>query len=102
MPDSWRERDFHHIYSWSASAVVSLLLWYELQPLSVALGWGVFGLVLFEYGLLRKVGQLRYQAYVALIAAFARIFFANLTAGQAPVFLGPPMDNHSPPPGVFF
>src|SRR5258708_33713336 len=102
MPVSWRERDFHHIYSWSASAVVSLLLWYELQPLSVALGWGVFGLVLFEYGLLRKVGQLRYQAYVALIAAFARIFFANLTAGEAGVFFGARMYTLAPPAGGFF
>jgi hypothetical protein len=102
MPESWRERDFHHIYSWSASAVVSLLLWYELQPLSVALGWGVFGLVLFEYGLLRKVGQLRYQAYVALIAAFARIFFANLTAGEAGVFWGPRMYTIAPLAVIFF
>ena len=102
MPESWRERDFHHIYSWSASAVVSLLLWYELQPLSVALGWGVFGLVLFEYGLLRNVGQLRYQAYVALIAAFARIFFANLTAGEAGVFWGPRMYTIAPLAVIFF
>src|SRR6266404_2873027 len=102
MPESWRERDFHHIYSWCASAVVSLLLWYELQPLSVALGWGVFGLVLFEYGLLRKIGQLRYQAYVALIAAFARIFFANLTAGGPGVFWGPRTYTIAPLALIFF
>ncbi|HKD76886.1 MAG TPA: hypothetical protein VKB76_15380, partial [Ktedonobacterales bacterium] len=45
LPQRWRERDFHHIYSWSASALVSLLVWYELQPLSIAVAWGVFGLV---------------------------------------------------------
>jgi len=102
MPDSWRERDLHHIYSWCASALVSLLLWYELQPLSVAVGWAVFGLVLFEYGLLRKIGQLRYQAYVALMAAFARIFFANLTAGEAGVFWGPRMYTIAPLALIFF
>ncbi len=102
MPDSWRERDLHHIYSWCASALVSLLLWYELQPLSVAVGWGVFGLVLFEYGLLRKIGQLRYQAYVALIAAFARIFFANLTAGEPGVFWGPRTYTIAPLALIFF
>jgi hypothetical protein len=102
MPESWRERDYHHIYSWCASAVVSLLLWYELQPLSVALGWGVFGLVLFEYGLLRKIGQFRYQAYVALIAAFARIFFVNLTAGEAGLFWGPRMYTIAPLALIFF
>ena len=83
MPQEWRAREFHHIYSWAASALVSLLMWYELQPLTVAVGWGVFGLVLFEYGLLRKVRQFRFQSYVALAAAFGRIFFANLAAGNS-------------------
>jgi hypothetical protein len=81
MPQEWRARDFHHIYSWSASLLVSLLLWYELNPLSRALGWAVFGLVLFEYGFQRKIAQYRYQAYVAFVASFLRIFYANLTAG---------------------
>jgi predicted membrane protein DUF2339 len=89
MPEEWRRRDLHHIYSWAASVIVSLLLWYELQPLTIAVGWAVFGLVLFEYGILRKITQVRYQAYIALIAAFARIFFANLTAGEPGEFWGP-------------
>jgi len=89
MPEEWRARDFHHIYSWAASVLVSLLMWYELQPLSVADGWAVFGLVLFEYGLLRKTRQFRYQAYLALTAAFGRIFFANLAAGNRGEFWGP-------------
>jgi hypothetical protein len=91
MPEDWRQRDLHHIYSWAASVIVSLMLWYELQPLSIAVGWAVFGLVLFEYGVMRKITQFRYQAYVALIAAFVRIFFANLTAGEAGEFWGPRM-----------
>jgi len=91
MPDEWRQLDLHHVYSWAASVIVSLLLWYELQPLSIAVGWAVFGLVLFEYGILRKIAQFRYQAYVALLAAFARIFFANLTAGEPGEFWGPRM-----------
>jgi hypothetical protein len=87
MPEELRARDFHHIYSWSASLIVSLLLWHELWPLSIAVGLAVFGLVLFEYGLLRKIAQFRYQSYVAFTAAFARIFFANLAAGDPGVFL---------------
>jgi hypothetical protein len=85
----WKRRDRHHIYSWGASALVALLLWYELQPLSVALGWAIFGLTLFEYGLFRDVRQIRYQAYVALTAAFGRIFFANLAAQPSAGFWGP-------------
>jgi hypothetical protein len=89
MPEDWQARDIPHVYSWAASALVALLMWYELQPLSVAVGWAVFGLALFEYGLLRNVRQFRFQAYVALTAAFTRIFFANLTAGAPGEFWGP-------------
>jgi hypothetical protein len=102
MPQAWRVRDFHHIYSWAASALVSLLIWYELQPLSVAVGWGVFGLVLFEYGLLRKVRQFRFQSYVALAAAFGRIFFANLAAGHPGKFWGPRIYTVLPLTLIFF
>jgi predicted membrane protein DUF2339 len=102
MPQDWRTREFHHIYSWAASALVSLLMWYELQPLSVAVGWGVFGLVLFEYGLLRNTRQFRFQAYVALAAAFGRIFFANLTAGNPGEFWGPRIYTVLPLTLIFF
>jgi len=102
MPEEWRAREFHHIYSWAASALVSLLMWYELQPLSVAVGWAVFGLVLFEYGLLRNTRQFRFQAYVALAAAFGRIFFANLTAGSPDEFWGPRIYTVLPLALIFF
>jgi hypothetical protein len=102
MPEELREREFHHIYSWAASALVSLLLWYELQPLSVAVGWAVFALVLFEYGLWRRVRQFRFQAYLALAASFGRIFFANLTAENAGQFWGPRMYTVLPIALIFF
>ena len=88
MPQHYRDRDIHHIYSWAASVLVSSMLWFELKPPSIAVGWAVFGLVLFEYGLLRRVLQFRYQAYVALAASFARIFFANLSIGAPGEFWG--------------
>jgi hypothetical protein len=102
MPEEWRTREFHHIYSWAASALVSLLMWYELQPLSVAVGWAVFGLVLFEYGLWRNTRQFRFQAYVALAAAFGRIFFANLTSGNLGEFWGPRIYTVLPLTLIFF
>ena len=58
--------------------------------------------MLFEYGLLRKITQFRYQAYVALIASFARIFFANLTAGEPGEFWGPRMYTILPLVLIFF
>jgi hypothetical protein len=104
MPDELRARDFHHIYSWSASFLASLLLWHELQPqpLSIAVALAVFGLVLFEYGLLRKIAQFRYQAYVALTAAFVRIFFTNLTPGETGNFWGPRLYTVVPLVLIFF
>jgi len=102
MPKGWREREFHHIYSWAASALVSSLIWYELQPLSVALGWAVFGLVLFEYGLLRKTRQFRFQAYLAFAASFGRIFFANLASGNPGEFWGPRIYTVLPLALIFF
>ena len=104
MPDEWRQRDIHHIYSWAASSIGGLLLWYELQtqPTSIAVAWGAFGLVLFEYGLLRKITQFRYQAYVALIAAFTRIFFSNLIASEPGEFWGPRMYTILPLVLIFF
>jgi hypothetical protein len=89
VPREWRAHEVHHTYSWAASAIVSLLIWYELQPLSVAVGWGVLALVLFEYGLQSNTRQFRLQAYVALVAAFSRIFFVNLTAGTPGETWGP-------------
>jgi hypothetical protein len=104
MADEWRKRDIHHIYSWAASSIGGLLLWYELQtqPTSIAVAWGAFGLVLFEYGLLRKITQFRYQAYVALVAAFTRIFFSNLTASEPGEFWGPRMYTILPLVLIFF
>ena len=96
MPEAWRRREVHHIYSWTASGLVAVLMWYELQPLSVAIGWAVFGLVLFEYGLWRQTRQFRMQAYVALTASFGRIFFANLTAGTPEEFWGPRIETVLP------
>jgi hypothetical protein len=104
MPDEWRKRDIHHIYSWAASTISGLLIWYELQtqPTGIAVAWGAFGLVLFEYGLLRKITQFRYQAYIALIAAFTRIFFSNLTSSEPGEFWGPRMYTILPLVFIFF
>lgn len=102
IPKEARVRDLNHAYSWAASMLASMVLWHEMQPLGVAVGWAAFGLVLFEYGLLRKVAQFRCQAYVALIAAFVRIFFVNLTAGQAGEFWGSRLYTTAPLVLIFF
>jgi len=102
MRDDWRDQDLHHTYTWAASALVSITMWYELRPLSIALAWAIFGLVLFEVGSWRKATQLRYQAYIAFVAAFVRIFFANLTVGSPDTFWEPRTTTVLPIALIFF
>ena len=71
------------VYSTLAAGLVALLLWYQLQPISVAVAWGVFALILFELGILLRKDYLRYQGYTLLAAAFIRIFFANMNVPSA-------------------
>jgi hypothetical protein len=84
MPRSVRGTEARHAYTWVASGLAAWLLWCELQPIAVAPGLAIFGLLLFEFGIWRQQPQVRLQAYVALAAAFARIFFVNLTAATLP------------------
>ena len=71
-------------YSWAASGLVITLMWYELRPASVALGWTILAMLLFELGWVRGSASLRLQAYTALLAAFLRIFYVNLNAESLP------------------
>jgi hypothetical protein len=84
MPDAAKKLEMPHAYTWVAAGLTSWLLWKELQPISLALGLGVFGLVLFEIGEWKNQRQLCWQAYVLMAASFVRIFFVNLTAATLP------------------
>ncbi|MGA7340193.1 MAG: DUF2339 domain-containing protein [Terracidiphilus sp.] len=84
LPAPLRDSDARHGYTWVGSGLVAWMLWSELEPVSVALGLAVFGLLLYEAGAWRGQKQLRLQAYTLLTASFARIFFVNLTAATLP------------------
>ena len=73
-------------FSWAASTMLTLLLWYELSSASVALGWGLFALLVFEAGVRRSSVHLRLQAYVAGLCIFLRLLFVNLNATSAERF----------------
>ena len=76
-------------YTWSASALLGLLAWYELRAVSVADAWLVGALVLLELGLVCKKLSWRLQAYAVFAASFARIFFVNLNAAGNPGEISP-------------
>jgi hypothetical protein len=67
-------------YTWAGSFLVGLLLLYELAATSVALGWGLLGLVLLEIGIYLKSRNWRLQSYVAFGMAFLRLAYFNLNA----------------------
>lgn len=77
------------LYSWAGATVVGLMLWYELQPINVALGWALFGLALLETGAARASLSLRAQGYLGLVLSFGRIFFVNLNADGAAGAISP-------------
>lgn len=65
-------------YTWAASVLVGLLVWYEVATPNIALGWMMLGIVLLEIGLQLKAGFLRWQGYAALAASFLQMLIANL------------------------
>lgn len=70
-------------YSWAGSLLLSWLGWYQLQPISLSLAWGIFGLALFEIGYNARSAYLRAQAYVALVSSFAHLFYTNFATPLA-------------------
>jgi hypothetical protein len=69
-------------YGWAASALLILLAYYALRPVSLSPAWVVLGLALMEVGFARQFADLRAQGYVALACAFVAIFFVNLNAAE--------------------
>ena len=68
-------------YTWAASVLVATVIWYEADAVYMALLWCVLGVVLFQIGLRNRDHQLRWQGYVAMVAAFVRVLQFNLADG---------------------
>ena len=70
--------------TWSASALLALLVWYEFLPISVAVAWTIAAIVLLEVGVTHEWRHLRFQAYAMLAGAFVRAFVVNMNAASGP------------------
>jgi uncharacterized membrane protein len=90
-----------HSLTWAASTMFTLLMWYELSSVAVAVGWGIFALVMLEIGIWRGSMNLRLQAYVAGASAFLRMMFVNLNA-DAVSGLSPRLYTMVPLAAIFF
>lgn len=75
--------------TWAGSFLLSLLAWYELRSIGVAVAWATGGILLLELGITYRSISLRQQAYVAVISSFVRIFFVNLNASGVPGEISP-------------
>ena len=102
LPDDWHRKQFAALHSWLATALAGLLMWYELSPPSIALGWALLALAIYEYGELRKAAQMRWQAYLVLCASFVRMFFANLSNGNAGDWLSTRMVTVLPIAAIYY
>jgi len=76
-------------YTWAASILLGLLVWYEVSEVNVALAWAALGIVLLEIGLRLNAGFLRWQGYTALSASFVGLLVINFTAPAAPTPISP-------------
>ncbi len=89
FPSLGRTYKIPEAYTWVATFVVALLAWYQLWPASVALGWALIGLVLFQLGYVQRSASFRLQSYLLFMASFFRVFFVNFNAEQSPGLLSP-------------
>jgi len=74
-------------YTWAASSMVVLLIYYEVAAHAIALGWAIFGLLLFEIGVYWKSRNWRAQAYAAFGLSFLRLAYFNLDFGPRELLL---------------
>ncbi|MGH9555686.1 MAG: DUF2339 domain-containing protein, partial [Terriglobales bacterium] len=84
LKDVALSKHFSAVWTWAGSLIAALLIYYELRPISVAVGWAAFGVLLFELGSTTRSRALRLQGYTAMAASFARLFFVNLNAETVP------------------
>ncbi len=65
------------IYSWAASALVTIAVGFETPSQYAGIGWLVFGVILFEFGF-RKRNEFRFQAYAVGALAILNLAILNV------------------------
>jgi len=67
-----------HVYCYVATAIVVLVLGFELPPAWIGVGWLVFSGVLFEVGIFGRLADFRYQASAVGAASLAPLAIVNI------------------------
>lgn len=77
------ERTFGGVCCWAGTAVLVVLLRFELGRVLAVVGWAILGLVLLARG--RRVNaHLRWQSHAIALLTFARSWGTNLSMPEAP------------------
>jgi len=87
-PSTWR-RFTNAGYTWMASILLGLLVWYELHDqhaVSIAVIWAIGGLLLALLGRWLSKRDLTYQANAATLAAVVRLWLVNYQAEETYYF----------------
>lgn len=67
---------------WSASALLGVVLWYELPATAVVLGWTALGFALAAIGHWRRNGHLTAQANAVALAAIGHVVAIDFASGR--------------------
>jgi Predicted membrane protein (DUF2339) len=73
-------------YGYAGSAVVALILGFEMPEAYLGLSWFVFAVVLFVFGWLRRLTDFRIQGYLGAMLGIGgtAVHFVNVATGAAP------------------
>jgi hypothetical protein len=93
---------FTAAYTWAASILLGLLVWYEVSELNVAVVWMLLGIVLLEIGLQLGAGFLLWQGCTALVASFLRMLVVNLEASGVSGQVSPRVSRVLPLAAAYF
>jgi hypothetical protein len=80
LEESWTARfgGMPAVYTWAATLIGAMLIWYQLSAGAIGLGWAMLGLILLEAGRTLRDCPLENQALVLFTLSFARIYFEDL------------------------
>jgi len=82
LSDTAGQSIFYAAYAWGATALIALLIWFQLADWAIAMGWIALALVLSLAGQYLNRADLKWQALALVLLSFGRglLFNINLTA----------------------
>src|ERR1035441_10446712 len=83
---AWRTRQRFYLYT--AAALATVMMHFDIGRTYAAAGWAAFGLALLHVGRRWKLDDLRWQSAVLAALAFGRCWWINFEGAAAPLAVG--------------